>query len=72
MGLGAGLGLGMILPQSMASSLTGNPATSNQNSSGSNNNSLESKLKNLKSLYDQELLTEEEYKSKRAKVLEDL
>ncbi len=64
LGLGAGLGLGMILPQSMGKTLTGNDPTSSS--------SLESKLKNLKSLFEQDLLTEEEYKQKREKVLESI
>ncbi len=71
MGLGAGLGLGMILPQSMASSITGEQPKSNKNNDNKND-SLESKLKSLKSLYEQDLLTEEEYKAKREKVLGDI
>jgi membrane protease subunit (stomatin/prohibitin family) len=66
MGLGAGLGLGMILPQSMGKSLSSNDYSS------STNDSLESKLKNLKSLYEQDLLSEDEYKTKREKVLESI
>ena len=66
MGLGAGLGLGMILPQSMGKSLSTNDYPS------SANDSLESKLKSLKSLYEQELLSEDEYKAKREKVLESI
>ena len=66
MGLGAGLGLGMILPQSMGKSLSSNDYSS------SANDSLESKLKNLKSLYEQDLLSEDEYKTKREKVLESI
>lgn len=72
LGLGAGLGLGMILPQSMMNSFaqTGGPQSNmNSKSSGSD---FESKIRSLKTLFEQGLLTEEEYQSKRDKVLDEI
>tara|TARA_B100000161_G_C33335219_1_gene317646 strand:- start:329 stop:544 length:216 start_codon:yes stop_codon:yes gene_type:complete len=71
MGIGAGLGLGMILPQSMMSSFSGQDINF-QNNKNTESDSIEEKLKTLKSLLDQELLTQEEYQDKRKKLLESL
>ena len=72
LGLGAGLGLGMILPQSMTNSFnqTGG-AQVNMNTEGSGSN-FESKIRSLKTLFAEGLLTEEEYNSKREQVLKDI
>jgi len=72
LGLGAGLGLGMILPQSMMNSFnqSGVPQ-GNMNSQGSGSD-FESKIRSLKTLFEQGLLTEEEYNSKREQVLQDI
>ena len=72
LGLGAGLGLGMILPQSMTNSFNqtgGAQVNTNTESSGSN---FESKIRSLKTLFAEGLLTEEEYNSKREQVLKDI
>ena len=71
MGIGAGLGLGMILPQSMMSSFSGQDINF-QNNKNTESDSIEEKLKTLKSLLDQELLSQEEYQDKRKKLLESL
>ena len=70
MGLGAGVGLGMILPQAMMSSFNATPQS--QSNAVGNSDTLESKLKTLKSLLDQSLISEEEYKTKKEKILESL
>lgn len=69
-GLGAGLGLGMILPQSIMNSF-GKSISSNQDNSASSE-PLAEKLKLLKSLKDQDLLSDEEYLSKREKLLSQI
>jgi membrane protease subunit (stomatin/prohibitin family) len=71
MGMGAGLGLGMILPQSMMNSFNANPAQPPAQPAPVAN-SLETKLKTLKSLLEQDLLTKEEYSAKRTKLLDSL
>ncbi|MDB9805710.1 SPFH domain-containing protein [Porticoccaceae bacterium] len=71
MGMGAGLGLGMILPQSMMNSFNANPAQPPAQQAPVAN-SLETKLKTLKSLLEQDLLTKEEYSAKRTKLLDSL
>ena len=71
MGMGAGLGLGMILPQSMMNSFNANPAQPPAQPAPVAN-SLETKLKTLKSLLEQDLLTKEEYSAKRTKLLDNL
>jgi membrane protease subunit (stomatin/prohibitin family) len=71
MGMGAGLGLGMILPQSMMNSFNANP-TQPTAEPAPVSNSLETSLKTLKSLLEQDLLTEEEYRAKRTKLLDSL
>lgn len=68
-GLGAGLGLGMILPQTMMNSFS---QATPQAGSSPNSSNFESKLRSLKTLFEQDLLTEEEYKSKRDQVLQEL
>lgn len=70
-GMGAGLGLGMILPQAMMNSFN-QQNTIQQNSSLSESGSLESKFKTLKSLHEQGILNDEEYNSKRLALLEQL
>lgn len=65
-GAGAGFGLGMVLPQAMASSFN---STGDQQKIENPASSLEEKLRTLKNLYDNELLTEDEYKAKREEVL---
>lgn len=74
MGLGAGLGLGMILPQSMMNSFNQNSnfQGSQSSSSAGPSESLESKLKSLNSLLEQNLITKDEFDSKRSKLLENL
>ena len=69
LGLGAGLGLGMILPQSMTKSFSQADPQTNTNS---NISDFESKLRSLKTLFEEDLLTEEEYKSKRERILQEL
>lgn len=71
MGMGAGLGLGMILPQSMMNSFNANPAQPAAQPAPVAN-SLETKLKTLKSLLEKDLLTKEEYSAKRTKLLDSL
>jgi len=71
MGMGAGLGLGMILPQSMMNSFNANSAQPPTQPTPVAN-SLEKKLKTLKSLLEQDLLTKEEYSAKRTKLLDSL
>ena len=71
MGMGAGLGLGMILPQSMMNSFNANSAQPPTQPTPVAN-SLETKLKTLKSLLEQDLLTKEEYSAKRTKLLDSL
>lgn len=70
-GMGAGLGLGMMLPQAMINSFN-QQNTIQQNSSLSESGSLESKFKTLKSLHEQGILNDEEYNSKRLALLEQL
>lgn len=70
-GMGAGLGLGMILPQAMMNSFN-SQNTLQKNSPSSESGSLESKFKTLKSLHDQGILNDEEYNSKRLALLEQL
>lgn len=65
-GAGAGFGLGMVLPQAMASSFD---SGGNSQITSNSDSSLEEKLRTLKNLYDNELLTEDEYKAKREQVL---
>jgi len=70
-GMGAGLGLGMILPQAMMNSFN-QQNTTQQNSVSTEPGSLESKFKTLKSLHEQGILNDEEYSSKRLALLEQL
>jgi membrane protease subunit (stomatin/prohibitin family) len=65
-GAGAGFGLGMVLPQAMASSFN---SEGNSQITSNSDSSFEEKLRTLKNLYDNELLTEDEYKAKREQVL---
>jgi len=65
-GAGAGFGLGMVLPQAMANSFD---SGGNSQITSNSDSSLEEKLRTLKNLYDNELLTEDEYKAKREQVL---
>jgi membrane protease subunit (stomatin/prohibitin family) len=73
-GLGVGVGLGAMIPQLMREALqshtpeaptaTGAPPAPGQLS-------LEERLMRLKAAFDAGLLTEDEYKAKRAKLLEE-
>tara|TARA_Y100001970_G_scaffold287446_1_gene412126 strand:- start:6234 stop:6782 length:549 start_codon:yes stop_codon:yes gene_type:complete len=47
-------------------------SNNNINNNISNNNSIESKLKKLKSLFDQKLITQEEYDKKRKEILNEM
>ena len=72
LGLGAGLGLGMILPQSMMNSFNQSGVPQGNMNSQSSGSDFESKIRSLKTLFEQGLLTEEEYNSKREQVLQDI
>ena len=63
-GAGAGFGLRMVLPQAMASHLIQLAINKKVNPASS----LEEKLR-IKNLYDNELLTEDEYKAKKEEVM---
>ena len=70
--LGAGIGLGMGLPvgQQLGQNVVvdyNKPAVSNKSS-----NDITEKLKQLKSLLDEDLITQEQFDAKRQKLLEDL
>ena len=70
--LGAGIGLGMGLPvgQQLGQNVvvdSNKPAESNKSS-----NDVTEKLKQLKSLLDEDLITQEQFDAKRQKLLEDL
>lgn len=69
-GAGAGFGLGMVMPQAMSKSFTGESNEAKQASVSSD--SLESRLQTLKNLLDNGLISEEEHKIKREKILESL
>jgi len=69
-GLGAGLGLGMILPSSIMQSF--DQSMGQGAATSSSEGSIADKLANLKSLYEQELITEEEFNQKRDKIISEL
>ena len=69
-GAGAGFGLGMVLPQAMSNSFSGESTESKQASNPAA--SLEERLQTLQKLLNNGLISEEEHKSKKEKILESL
>jgi membrane protease subunit (stomatin/prohibitin family) len=76
MGMGMGVGMGQMMAQMMGGMGMGmqqpqqQPPPQQQQQPAADDNGLEAKLRKLKAAFEAELLTEEEYKAKRAKLLE--
>ncbi len=69
-GLGAGLGLGLVMPQAVSGAMMGGNFSNQQNQSPSK--TISEKLKELKDLYEQELIDEATYNEKRDAIIASL
>ena len=67
MSAGIGLGAGFPLGQQMGQNMSVNPPQSDNTS-----NDISSKMKQLKDLLDEGLISEDQFKEKQSKLIEDL
>ena len=70
-GVGAGMGMGFMMPNMLAGAMQ-NQSDQDGDSTEVQKESSMDKLKKLKELFDMDIITEEEYKEKRSKLLEQI
>ena len=70
-GVGAGMGMGFMMPNMLAGAMQDQSGKGEQSADTQKETSMD-KLKKLKELFDLDIITEEEYKEKRAKLLEQI
>ena len=70
-GIGAGLGLGLVMPQAITSAISGVNSESSSPQAGSTD-SISDRLKELKELFEAELIDQETYEEKRDEIISSL